>query len=913
MMNMSNVKTGFENSVEHDLLSSELGMQLLERYLLVKKLHESTVSQIFVLRDSVTKEHFVLKAIRNGEFSCDTDAFDKLDHPNIVRIIGTYTTEKYTYILKEYIKGITLQEYVARTGPLPEGAVLEIGLMLCEILFYLHSMKPMPIIFRDLKPANLIMTDSGEIKLIDLDSVRRFKASSPKDTFYIGTEGFASPEQFGFGQTDVRTDIYTLGTTLYYLLTGETPVSDKFKLKSVGSVRKDISSELSRIIEKCTMFDPEDRYPDISALRADLAAIMEQNRLKKVLAMLVRLWKTPYGRAAAVFVCIAAVAATVFLSSSGKPVVNTGGQRPAGTAAGQEESSKEQVIRYADRVGATQPVFDLDKLGVSGSAITGIRLEKAGELVPLQFDVKGHELRFINNHLPESFLDIHAEYVLKIFAGSRQSSIHFVPVPEALEDTGSLSVFYIPACPDKGFRYPYYLVLPSDENREKNRGRKNYLLVEPYNMGKVSDDIRKHIELALENTLAKSAAIADEMGIPRLVPVFVRPQSRLQDKEIYSHDLTRDTLLLDRYKQAGGGYPEVFEPMDRIDLQLVQMIRHANAYLNEKGWAMEEKVFLWGTGAAGSFVNRFTLLHPNMVKAVCYRGFPTLPLAEAGGEALPYPAGTSDFKEITGEDFDLEAYNKVAKFGYIGIHFDNNQTLRKDILLPDGKVQLQRVMDVREYPDRWDILRGLYENTGLQAQITLYEDFAMAYDDTMRFLEANRESRLPAYIDPAGLKAAKTFIYRGDRVEVRGELPQEESQPFGYEKTTVTEAFWSGTLPQSLPLAFINFYMGEEASAYSPDVFFISIREWNPEMNHEQMSERIKRVGGGLTLRAENCSDVEVEMDGGSMTSGGGDAQIYFVRVKNPDVMLPGVKYKIVDTTGYWKINPNVFIQKPAK
>lgn len=287
-----NIKKTFENSVENDLLSSKFGDLFLDKYQLLNKIHEGSVTQIFVIKENETNELFILKAIdKNNEYVWDADAIKTINHPKIVKVIGVGETERYIYLIKEYINGITLEEYINKKGPLAEKDAIAIGIELCEILLYFHSLKPTPMIYRDLKPANLLISEDGIIKLIDLDSIRQYKQNSPKDTYYIGTEGFASPEQFGFSQTDMRTDIYTLGTTLFFLLTGQKPVNDKFKIKNVKSVKNDVSEMFNNIIEKCTMFNPEVRYQSVRELKKQLIYLSRNDSISKIMRLHSRISK----------------------------------------------------------------------------------------------------------------------------------------------------------------------------------------------------------------------------------------------------------------------------------------------------------------------------------------------------------------------------------------------------------------------------------------------------------------------------------------------------------------------------------------------------------------------------------------------------------------------------------------------
>ena len=140
-----------------------------------------------------------------------------------------------------------------------EAQVREIGLGLCAVLRRLHSQDP-PVIHRDIKPQNVVLTDTGEVFLIDFGISRRYDSAAGEDTVFAGTRGFAAPEQYGFAQTDCRSDIFSLGVLLCWLMTGQTQLGEA----SAGG--------LERCIRRCTAFDPKDRYQSVDAVAAALRA-----------------------------------------------------------------------------------------------------------------------------------------------------------------------------------------------------------------------------------------------------------------------------------------------------------------------------------------------------------------------------------------------------------------------------------------------------------------------------------------------------------------------------------------------------------------------------------------------------------------------------------------------------------------
>lgn len=144
---------------------------------------------------------------------------------------------------------------------------MEWAKQLCDVLGYLHS-REKPIIYRDMKPANVMLRPDGNVMLIDFGTAREFKSRSVADTVCLGTRGYAAPEQYGgMGQTDARTDIYCLGATLYHLLTGHSPADPPYEIRPIGEwIPEYAGSGLEEIIIKCTKQDPNERYQNCAEL-----------------------------------------------------------------------------------------------------------------------------------------------------------------------------------------------------------------------------------------------------------------------------------------------------------------------------------------------------------------------------------------------------------------------------------------------------------------------------------------------------------------------------------------------------------------------------------------------------------------------------------------------------------------------
>lgn len=205
------------------------------------------------------------EAVRQG-LIVETDMLKKLKHPNLPSIIDVIDTDDTFLIVMDYIEGNSLSSALEEYGAQPQEYVIEWAKQLCDVLGYLHTRTP-AIIYRDMKPANVMLKPDGKLTLIDFGTAREYKEKNLADTTCLGTIGYAAPEQFGgMGQTDARTDIYCLGATLYHLVTGCNPSEPPYEMKPIREINPSLSSGLEKIILKCTQRNPDDRYQSCAEL-----------------------------------------------------------------------------------------------------------------------------------------------------------------------------------------------------------------------------------------------------------------------------------------------------------------------------------------------------------------------------------------------------------------------------------------------------------------------------------------------------------------------------------------------------------------------------------------------------------------------------------------------------------------------
>jgi serine/threonine-protein kinase len=191
-----------------------------------------------------------------------------LNHPNLPNVYDHFEEEGQFYLVMDYIEGETLAERLRRSPQgLPPEEVVGWALQLCDVLEYLHNQNP-PVIFRDMKPANVMVTPEGQVKLIDFGVARLFDPGKRTDTLKMGTAGYAPPEQYaGQGQTTPRSDLYALGVTLHELLTGDDPTAHPFTFTPPHQLNRAVSPALSAAVMRAVQLDPAARYPSARAFR----------------------------------------------------------------------------------------------------------------------------------------------------------------------------------------------------------------------------------------------------------------------------------------------------------------------------------------------------------------------------------------------------------------------------------------------------------------------------------------------------------------------------------------------------------------------------------------------------------------------------------------------------------------------
>ncbi len=260
---------------------------LQQRYRILAQVGKGGFSAVYKAVDTLFDDHPVaikaitLSGLKPHEMIEATEAFNRevmvlsgLNHPNLPRIYNHFSDTECWYLAMDFIEGTTLEKHLEKMheGRLPVGEVLEIGLMLCSVLAYLHSRQP-AIIFRDLKPANVMLRPDGRIALIDFGIARHFKPGQAKDTMPFGSPGYAAPEQYGKAQTTPRTDIYGLGVILHQLLTGDDPSQSPFRFAPLQLQDEPVLAGLEPLIMQMVEMDAAKRPESIAAVKQALEGI----------------------------------------------------------------------------------------------------------------------------------------------------------------------------------------------------------------------------------------------------------------------------------------------------------------------------------------------------------------------------------------------------------------------------------------------------------------------------------------------------------------------------------------------------------------------------------------------------------------------------------------------------------------
>lgn len=262
-----------------------VGSLLKDRYEIIAELGKGGMSIVYLARDKSLGSYWAVKQVKK-DTKVDISAFKKevellasLNHSDIPRIVDRVETDSDYFVVMDFIDGISLGKKLIQEKHLREEDIVEWAKMLCDVLYYLHTVRENPIVYRDMKPDNIMLTKAGRVKLIDFGIAKECERNKVQTEPSVGTKGYAAPEQYKSGSNilDERTDIYSLGATLFTLATGIVPGKPPKAITPIREINPLLSEGLEYIIYKCTRDDPKERYKDCLELKEDLINIDKLN------------------------------------------------------------------------------------------------------------------------------------------------------------------------------------------------------------------------------------------------------------------------------------------------------------------------------------------------------------------------------------------------------------------------------------------------------------------------------------------------------------------------------------------------------------------------------------------------------------------------------------------------------------
>jgi serine/threonine protein kinase len=260
------------------LIQESIGIGGMGAVYRARDLHFPNVVKLVAVKEMVNRAHDpIVRETIIKNFEREANILATLSHPAIPRIFDYFTQEERSYLILEFILGKNLEFILSESrGFMPQDKVIQWGIELCDVLEYLHSHQPEPIIFRDMKPSNVMINQHHHIVLVDFGIAKNFQ-SGEKGTM-IGTEGYSPPEQYR-GEASSKADIYALGATLHHLLTRRDPRLEapfSFAERPIRQINPDVLPELASVIELALQYNPEDRLQSAQAMKEALLDVARQ-------------------------------------------------------------------------------------------------------------------------------------------------------------------------------------------------------------------------------------------------------------------------------------------------------------------------------------------------------------------------------------------------------------------------------------------------------------------------------------------------------------------------------------------------------------------------------------------------------------------------------------------------------------
>lgn len=375
---------------------AQSGKILAGKYEIIRLIGEGGMSRVYLAMDKKLNKQWAVKEIKptkdpkkqeivRQSLVTETNMIKQLDHPALPRITDLVNEEGILYVIMDYIEGEPLSRILDEQGAQSQNDVISWGEQLCDVLDYLHTQNP-PIIYRDMKPSNIMLKPDGTVKLIDFGIAREYREQNEgedksrlDDTTILGTRGYAAPEQFGgLGQTGAYTDVYCLGATLYHLLTAKSPAEPPYTLYPIRQIDASFSPGLEKIITKATQQNPQSRYDSCAEMlyeleHYDTADDAHRKKLKKT-------WRS--------FLCVATAAGLfvlVGISGLGMSELSKSSDYDAQIELAQRSTNQSEASEYylnaiavkPGELAAYQGLIDLYKNDASFSIQEEAQLQQA--------------------------------------------------------------------------------------------------------------------------------------------------------------------------------------------------------------------------------------------------------------------------------------------------------------------------------------------------------------------------------------------------------------------------------------------------------------------------------------------------------------------------------------------------------
>ncbi|MBW9157422.1 serine/threonine protein kinase [Clostridium sp. FP2] len=259
------------------------GYILDRKYEVIKTLGKGGMGTVYLCENKRLGNLWAIKEvvqdIKNTGILTEANILKDLNHVGIRRIVDIFYENNNLYMVQDYVEGQTLKEYVEENGKMNTEKTCRITSDLCDILCYLHNQKP-AIIYRDIKPSNIMITPSGKIVLIDFGISKVYKSDTEQDTVSAGSNGFAAPEQYGLGKCCAQTDIYGIGMLIYFMVKGKIPTTGIEPLLD-ENYEADIDGKIKVIIQKCVKIDIVDRHISAEILKKEILEVLKADKYEK--------------------------------------------------------------------------------------------------------------------------------------------------------------------------------------------------------------------------------------------------------------------------------------------------------------------------------------------------------------------------------------------------------------------------------------------------------------------------------------------------------------------------------------------------------------------------------------------------------------------------------------------------------